>query len=202
MPAKHDFLPKILAMGIKLRSFVLDLTGRDTSHMTCNNTCSPYINVHVTIRRFIIESISDLLHWHTQKHLNTNTHRDTVNCEIIYIYILINLCVCLSIYACWSLRQRSFERALSLHIHLTIQSHILTRLLVQGYREYWYQIQVTSVTGMYIFATSCRLKALNGNRKISNIRHPKPSNWNVSRLGLQVHLRYILKPRVKLRMKM
>ena len=39
-------------------------------------------------------------------------------------------------------------------------------------------------------------------RKISNIRHTKSQNLNVSRLGLQLSLCNILKPSVKWRMKM
>ena len=39
-------------------------------------------------------------------------------------------------------------------------------------------------------------------RIISNIRRIKSPNLNVSRLGLQLSLRYILKPSVKWRMKM
>ena len=39
-------------------------------------------------------------------------------------------------------------------------------------------------------------------RKIFNIRCTKSQNLDVSRLGLQVSLRYILKPSVKWRMKM
>ena len=38
--------------------------------------------------------------------------------------------------------------------------------------------------------------------KVSNIRHTESQNWNVSRLSLQLSLRNILKPSVKLRMKM
>ena len=39
-------------------------------------------------------------------------------------------------------------------------------------------------------------------RKLSNIRRSKSQNLNVSRLGLQLSLRNILKPNVKWRMKM
>ena len=39
-------------------------------------------------------------------------------------------------------------------------------------------------------------------RKVSNIRRTKSQNLNISRLGLQLSLRNILKPGVKWRMKM
>ena len=53
-----------------------------------------------------------------------------------------------------------------------------------------------------ITATTNQNTGKNHYRKVSNIRRTKPENVNVSRLGLQLSLRNILKPSVGWRMKM